>query len=75
MAQSNEWDFSKLPADKHQIAIEALGKKDTVTLITIHDRYQLSNYSYCCGKDAPLAVLRWFSWAYQNGLINASKKE
>ena len=60
------WDFSKLPESEHNAAIEAYNKKQWGVLMEMHNKYQISNVTFCCDH-APAKL--WFEWAIQNGKI------
>ena len=69
------WDFSKLPEHEHAGAIDATKNARVGALILLHDRYQLSPYSYCgCAGDEQ-AVLRHFRAAIDGGKIKDNGTE
>lgn len=47
---SNGWDFTKFPEDRHEEAAEALASYDFEKLRSLHNEYELSDfdYNYCC---------------------------
>jgi hypothetical protein len=62
------WNFENIP-DIEKESIRALvSERNARELIKMHDKYKLSNYTYCCG-DASKQVLAWFDWAIENGKI------
>ena len=61
------WDFSKLPESEHENVKALLAKNDIQGLVKIHDRYKLSEYSYCCSGIE--GVRNWFTWAIEQGII------
>jgi hypothetical protein len=69
MEQSKEWDFTKLPQNEQANVLDAYERVDINTLIALHERYQLSGNSYCCGPDVGEAVYAWFGYAIDNKLI------
>lgn len=60
------WNFDNLPKSEHNAAIEAYNKKQWGVLMEMHNKYQLSNVTFCCDH-APAKL--WFEWAIQNGKI------
>lgn len=52
------WDFTKIPDFEWESIIKAYDQKKYVELIRIHNRYQLSEYDYCCGDNRGL--IKWF---------------
>lgn len=62
------WDFSRLPEHEHANVLALFEAQDWKALIAIHDKYRLSYNTYCC-DDAP--VIRWFTWAIEQGLVRA----
>lgn len=69
------WDFSKLPEHEHAGAIEATQNARVGALILLHDRYQLSPYSYCGCSGDEQAVLRHFRAAIDGGKIKDNGTE
>ena len=61
------WDFSKLPESEFESVKSLLAANDIQALVKIHDRYQLSEYSYCCSGIE--GVRNWFQWAVNQGII------
>lgn len=61
------WDFSKLPESEHANVKALLSQNDIQGLVKIHDKYQLSEYSYCCSGIE--GVRNWFTWAIEQGII------
>ncbi len=61
------WDFSKLPKDEHPSVLQHLSDGNVVELIRLHNKYKLSEYSYCCSGTE--GVVRWFTWAVEQGVI------
>lgn len=67
-----EWDFTKLPDHEHQRVLDAYAANQVGVLMAIHNDYRLSPEHYCCeGK----AVLRWFKWAIEKGIIKGKTGE
>lgn len=60
------WDFSKLPKEEHQNAINLYNTQKWGKLMDMHNRYKLSNREQCC-NDGP--TKRWFRHAIEKGLI------
>lgn len=63
------WDFQRLPESEHDAAIKAVRSRDFDALRRLHDKYQLSPYSYCCNADG---LLVWFNYAIESGKIKPS---
>jgi len=63
------WDFSKLPVDQHQTAIDLFIANDVRGLLDLHNQFQLSQYNYCCELDG---FLRWWEWAIETNVINGA---
>lgn len=61
------WDFSKLPESEHARVKALLSQNDIQGLVKIHDKYQLSEYSYCCSGIE--GVRNWFTWAIEQGIV------
>lgn len=70
--QGIAWDFERLPPPEHRAVFDALQSGDVRALITIHDKYKLSPYNYCCSHDGLIA---WFEHGIKTGAINAGKKD
>lgn len=66
---SVEWNFSKLPKDKHQSVIKAYNDRNVEFLFKIHNTYKLSNYKYCCNISEPM--LMWFGDAIEKQIIKS----
>lgn len=62
------WDFSRLPESEHEAVIELLKKDNVGALMQMHNKYQLSAYTYCCEENA---VRRWFRHGVDSGQIKA----
>lgn len=60
------WDFSRLPDSEHEAVIELLKKDNVGALMQMHNKYQLSAYTYCCEENA---VRRWFRHGVESGQI------
>lgn len=66
------WDFTKLPEEHHQKAIDMFLENDVRGLLDLHNQFQLSPYNYCCEMDG---FLRWWSWAIEQRIINGVQKQ
>lgn len=50
--------------------LEAVRRRDVSYLVYIHDRYQLTDYQYCCGKPGRQGeVYDMFDFAIEQGQI------
>lgn len=63
------WDFEKLPPEEHARVIDLARAGQWKELVEVHDRYELSPYTYCCDIDGLKA---WYRWAIENGKIKAT---
>jgi hypothetical protein len=63
------WDFSKLPEHEHGRVIELYKAGRWADLAAIHDKYNLSNYSYCCDLSG-LKV--WYKFGIEQGKIKSN---
>lgn len=60
------WDFTKLPKEEHNKAIEALGKIDYSTMFIMMIKYKLTTYDYCCEGEY---LYYFFKDAIDRGII------
>lgn len=65
-----QWDFSKLPESEHARVVELFKAGAWKELIDIHDRYNLSPYTYCCEIEGLKA---WYRWAIGTELIKSGE--
>lgn len=63
------WDFSKLPEHEHARVIELYNAGRWSDLAAIHDKYNLSNYSYCCDLSG---LKLWYKFGIEQGKIKAN---
>lgn len=63
-----EWDFDKLPESEHKRVIELIEREAWRELITIHDQYNLSPYTYCCDIEG---LKKWWRYGVDTGKIKA----
>lgn len=63
------WDFEKLPKSEHARVIDMVQAGQWKELIEVHDRYELSPYTYCCEIEG---LKKWYRWAIENGKIKAT---
>lgn len=61
------WNFEKLPADEHTKVVELYNSGQWFELLKIHNRYRLSENTYCC--QVPTAMNRWFTYGISQKLI------
>lgn len=61
------WDFTKLPMEEWNKAIEAYTYGDIKTLVLLHNKYKLSDYIYCCSPAEDMN--NWYGHAIDNQLI------
>lgn len=62
------WDFTRLPEEEHANVIALFNAQRWGELMIIHNKYVLSMNVYCC-NEAP--IIRYFSWAIENGIIKS----
>jgi hypothetical protein len=62
------WDFTKLPNDKHETVIDRYQSGDALSLMLIHNEYELSPTLYCCAVQNSM-VMAWFKHGIENGYI------
>lgn len=65
---SQEWDWSKLPENKYNHAIELFENQSISKMIQLHDVFKLSINEYCCGPIDAI-IMRQYRHAIQNNLI------
>ena len=65
------WDFEKLPKSEHARVIKLYNLGKWRDLAAIHDKYQLSNYSYCCDLSG---IKTWYLFGIQSGKITDGSK-
>lgn len=63
------WDFSKLPESEHARVIELYNAGRWADLAAIHDKYNLSNYSYCCDLSG---LKLWYKFGIEQNKIKAN---
>lgn len=66
------WNFAKLPENEHEGVLRAFSEEDWETLLDIHDKYELSPWSYCCGPWRE-AMKNYYGKAIKNGKIKSSE--
>jgi len=66
------WDWSKLPKEEHEAAIEAYSYGRWSVLRQLHDKYSLSPYSYCCDTKG---IINHFKHAIENGILQGRAVE
>lgn len=69
---NEKWDFSKLPDSEIDVVSRALNDGDVRTLVSIHDKYGLSSYSYCCDQSG---VIAWFSLLIKTKMDDRTAKD
>ncbi len=52
------WDFTKIPIKKRSEFERLYEEKDFTGLVLMHNKYNLSEYDYCCGEDKN-SVFKW----------------
>lgn len=52
------WNFTKIPLEKRNEFKELYDSRDFTGLVLFHNRYDLSDYDYCCGDDKK-SVFKW----------------
>lgn len=53
------WNFTKIPKEKEQEFKELYDNRDFTGLVLFHNRYNLSDYDYCCGNQDKKSVFKW----------------
>lgn len=64
------WNFDKLPESEHAKVADLIRVGDWGKLAVIHDKYELSPYTYCCDAEG---LKNWFLWALKEGKIKDGK--
>lgn len=62
------WDFSKLPEERHKDAIRMAESRDGRGLMLLHNQYMLSPELYCCTIQETF-VIKWFQYGIDTGQI------
>lgn len=62
-----KWMWHRLPKTEYNNVIKLYENRDVDGLMTIHNNYKLSRYTYCCGTKS--TILNWFGDAIKNGTI------
>lgn len=60
------WDFDKLTEEQKRQARALFLEKRWGALMKLHNHWKLSPNQYCCNETP---IIRWFTWAYENGKI------
>ena len=63
-----DWDFTKLPSSEYQNVVDALAAGRLWDLVAIHDKYRLSEFSYCC-SNILTGVKKWFEYGIETEQI------
>lgn len=58
------WEFDNIPKEAWDEIEESYKNNDIDTLVYLHNKYNLSNYSYCCGNTD--GILTWFKYGIDN---------
>lgn len=66
-----DWDFSKIPENDVDKVIELYQNEDWGELMFLHNKYNLSNYEYCCTGYYG-AIEKWFKHGIESGAIKSS---
>ena len=53
------WNFTKIPKEKEQEFKDLYDNRDFTGLVLFHNRYNLSDYDYCCGNQDMKSVFKW----------------
>lgn len=56
------WDFTKIPNEHWDEFKELYNRRDIINIILFHNRYNLSDYEYCCNKGS---VLKWAKYGIE----------
>jgi len=66
-----EWNFEKLPKERHNEVIALVKQGSGGKLMVIHNQYQLSDELYCCSVQDYM-VLNWFKHGIETGQITGN---
>jgi len=53
------WNFTKIPSESWSEFERLYEIKDFTGLVLFHNKYNLSDYDYCCGEVDKKAVFKW----------------
>ncbi len=53
------WNFTKIPSEKWEEFERLYDSRDFTGLVLFHNRYNLSDYDYCCGEEDKKSVFKW----------------
>jgi hypothetical protein len=53
------WNFTKIPLESWSEFERLYESKDFTGLVLFHNKYNLSDYDYCCGEVDKKAVFKW----------------
>lgn len=53
------WNFTKIPENKRIEFEQLYENRDFVGLVLFHNKYELSEYDYCCGEVDKKSVFKW----------------
>lgn len=62
------WNFEKLPKEKHNEVLNLIEQGRGAQLMIIHNEYELSRELYCCSVQEKY-VLNWFIYGRDTGQI------
>jgi len=69
-----EWDFKKLPDDQHDHVLDLFSRGDWESLMLLHNKYKLSNFTYCCSSYYG-SIRLWYKHGIDNGHIRREENE
>lgn len=69
-----EWNFDKLPEERHCEVAELTRQGQAGKLMEIHNQYQLSREVYCCSVQQNM-VLKWFIYGIESGKIRCGGED
>lgn len=67
MDKLSRWHWERLPEEEHSEVIEAVENQDFYKLLILHNKYKLSDYTYCCSSDN--GFINHFRNAITRGII------
>jgi hypothetical protein len=53
------WNFTKIPSESWSEFERLYDSRDFTGLVLFHNKYNLSDYDYCCGEVDKKAVFKW----------------
>lgn len=66
------WNFTKIPNEKWEDLEMLYDSRDFTGLVLFHNRYNLSDYDYCCGAEDRKSVFKWVKFGLDERRIKGS---